>query len=370
MDELEASQPSEWPNQAQQWSAPPDMGPPNAPPHRPRARGRRRWLLLGGGAAALLMALAMAVAFGTGTLSAQAAGLQTTLASFGGANHTHTNGGPGGGPVGGPHMGPGRGALTVSGVSGQTITAERPDGTSVTITVSSSTTYTRAGKTVSLSAISAGETIQVMGQRKSDASIKATRVDIVLPHADGQVASISGSTITIKDHQGATQVIHTSASTTVQRAGKSASLSDIATGAQISAVGTKNSDGSLNAEAISIILPGAGGEIKSVAGSTITVTNLRTTRATATIHVTASTQYVTVAMGSNGPTQSASSFSALKAGVFISAVGTKNSDGSLTAVVVTMLPNAPAGHGGPPMGGPGDHDGPPNGAPPTAPNAS
>lgn len=367
MDELEAGQPSEWPNEVQQWSA---------PPHRPRrtqARGRRRWLLLGGGAAALLMALAVAVAFGTGTLSAQAAGLQTTLASFGGARSTNTgggNGGPGGGSGGGPHMGPGRGALTVSGVSGQTITAKRPDGTSVTITVSSSTTYTRAGKTISLSAISAGETIQVMGQRKSDGSITATHVDIVLPHADGQVTSISGSTITIKDHQGGSQVIHTSASTTVQRAGKSASLSDIAAGAQISAVGTKNSDGSLNAEAISIILPGAGGQIKSVAGSTITVTNPRNTSETVTIHVTASTRYVTVAMGSNGPTQSASSFSALKAGVFISAVGTKNSDGSLTAVVVTILPNPPAGHGGPPMGGPGDHDGPPNGAPPTAPNAS
>jgi Domain of unknown function (DUF5666) len=366
MDELEAGQPSEWPNEAQQWSAPPDMRPPSAPPRRPRAHGRWRRLLLGGGAAALLMAVAVAVAFGTGTLSAQAAGLQTTLASFGGANHTHTNGGPGGGP----HRGPGRGALTVSGVTGQTITAKRPDGTSVTITVSSSTTYTRAGKTVSLSAISAGETIQVMGQRKSDGSITATRVDIVLPQADGQVTSISGSTITIKDHQGASQVIHTSASTTVRRAGKSASLSDIAKGAQISAVGTKNSDGSLNAEAISIILPGAGGQIKSVSGSTITVTNPRNTSATVTIHVTASTQYVTVAMASNGPTQSASSFSALKAGVFISAVGTKNSDGSLTALVVTILPNPPAGHGGPPMGGPGDHNGLPDGAPPTAPNTN
>ena len=363
MDEHEMGLPPQQPQ-------PPDQ-PTARLPRQPRPRSRRRWLLIGGGAAALLVALAVAVALGANALTARAAGLSglhTALASFTGA--TPQPGRAGHGPGAGPMRG---GDLTVASVSGQTITAKRPDGTSVTITVSSSTQYTRAGKTVSLSAITSGEAIHVMGQRNSNGSIAATHIDIVLPRYDGQVTAISGSTITVKDRQGASHVIHTSASTTVRRAGQSASLSDIATGAQISAVGMKNSDGSLNAESIVIVLPHAGGQIKSVSGSTLTLTDPRNASATTTIHVTASTRYITVTLGSNGPTQSASSFSALKAGVFVVAEGTKNSDGSLTAEVVTILPNPPADHSGPggPMGGPGGPgDGGPGFGPPPAGSSS
>ncbi|HET9110594.1 MAG TPA: DUF5666 domain-containing protein [Ktedonobacterales bacterium] len=361
MDEQETGFPANQPPEAQYWYAAPYMQPPRAP----RPRSMRRWLMIGGGTAALLVALGVGVAVGASALSAQAAGpsgLQTALTNLSGSQRN--NGDPGHGPERG-------GDLTVSAVSGQTITAKRPDGTSVTIKVSSSTTYTRADKTVSLSAITSGETIHVMGQRNSDGSITATRVDIELPHVGGQVTAISGSTITVKDSQGTSHVIHTSASTTVQRAGASASLSDITTGAQIGAAGTKNSDGSLNAEVISMMLPHAGGQIKSVSGTDLTVTDPRDAGATTVIHVTSSTRYVTVTMGSNGPTQSASSLSALKAGLFISAEGAKNSDGSLTAELVTIMPNPPAGHGGP-MGGPGDFDGdgPHNGAPPAGTSAN
>jgi len=329
----------------------------------------RRWLVVGGATAALLIALGGGVGIGASALTAHATGLstlQTTLASL---TSNSANGGPHGAANGGPGFGPGRGGLTVSSVSGQTIIAKRPDGASVTVKVSSSTTYTRAGKTVSISAVTSGEAIDVRGTRNSDGSVSATRVDIVLPHVGGRVTAISGSTITITDHEGGTATIHTAASTTVQRADQSASVKDIAVGAQINAEGTRNSDGSLNAEAITIVLPRAGGQIKSVSGSTITVTDPRGTTTT-TITVTASTKYVTVTFGSNGPTQTASSFSALKSGVFINAEGTKTSDGSLTAAVVTILPNAPSGKAGPggPLGRPGDNDGdaPRTGTPPAA----
>lgn len=371
MDEHEMGLPPQHPQQPDQpnvntqWGAPPEMRPPARAPRQPRPRSARRWLLIGGGAAALLVALAVAVALGASALTARAAGLSdlhTTLASFTGATPQPGRTAAGQRAGHGPMR---RGDLTVASVSGQTITAKQPDGTSVTITVSNSTQYTRAGKTVSLSAITAGETIHVMGQRNSNGAITATHIDIVLPRYDGQVTAISGSTITIKDRRGASHVIHTTASTTVRRAGQNASLSDIITGAQISAVGTKNSDGSLDAEAIVIVLPHAGGQIKSVSGSTLTLTDPRDSSATITIHVTASTRYVTVTQGSNGPIQSASSFSALKVGVFVAVEGTKNSDGSLTAEVVTILPNPPAGKPAPggPMGGPGGGPGGPGGGP-------
>jgi hypothetical protein len=375
MDEHGMSFPANQPPDAQHLNDTHVIQQPQLAPRPPRLHRRQRWLAIGGGVAAALLALGIATGLGATALTAHAAslsGLQATFATLtGGANNGGPrnggprNGGPGNGGPGGPGMGPGRaGSLTVSGVSGQTITAKRPDGVSVTVRVSASTQYTRAGKAVSLSAITAGEAIHVMGQRNSDGSIAATHVDIALPRVGGTVTAISGSTITIQDRQGAMQAIHTSASTTTQRAGQTASLSDITVGAHIGAEGTKNSDGSLNAEVIQIVLPRAGGQIKSVSGSTITVTDPHSTRAT-TIHVTASTRYVTVTMGSNGPTQTASSFSALNAGVYIGAEGTKNSDGSLTAEVVLIMPNPPTGRPGP-NDGPAGQSGPPasGGAPP------
>lgn len=342
-------------------------GQPLAQPGAPRGRqNRRRWLITGGATAALLLALGVGVGLGANTLEARAAGstnLQTALTALNGAPAKGQSSAPGG-PGARHGRGPGA-ALTVTGVSGQTITAKRPDGSSVTVTVSSNTTYIRAGKTVSLSAITSGETIRVMGKRNSDGSVSATRVDIVLPSYGGAVTSVSGSTITVRDAKGTTHTIHTSAATTVERAGQASSLSAITTGAQIRAEGGKNSDGSLNAEAIEIVLPHAHGQVSAVSGSTITLKDPRGAQ-TVTIHVGAATRYVTVAMGSNGPTESASSLGAVKSGVHLDVEGTKNSDGSINAEVVRILPAPPAGAHGPNSG---PHDGP-NGGPMGAPSGA
>jgi uncharacterized protein DUF5666 len=313
------------------------------------ARGRGpRWPWLVGVVTAVALILALGFAVGAAISGAQAANGSPNFTLFqqGGRGH----GGPwdGAGRHGPDHMG-----LTVTQVSGQTITAKRADGASVAIHVSSSTTYERAGKQVGLSAVSAGETIGVMGQRNSDGSVNATRVVILLPGYRGPVSAVSGSTITITDPQGA-HVIHVSGATAYRTdSGSASSLSAVVKGAEIEAVGTKNSDGSLNAEMIEIETPRVGGQVSAISGTTITVTDRRGTE---TIHVSASTQYDTVTMGANGPTKTASSLSAVKAGAFIMAEGTRNSDGSLNAQTVYIMP-APAG--GPWNGGP--HDGPPNG---------
>lgn len=346
MNNYESNVPAEQPPENQQWQGAPTYQPPQAP-RPPRARSRRRWLITGGVTAALLLAMGVGVGLGANALTAQASALQTNVASL----NWNANGSPGYGHGPGQEQGEG---LTVTSVSGQTITATQPSGASVTVKVTSSTVYTRAEKTISLSDIKAGDVIHAIGTRNSDGSITATRVEIELPHYDGQVKSISGSTITIQDTDG-THVIHTSSGTTVVKAGQTASLSDIATGSQIVAEGTKNSDGSLNAEAIRIVLPMAGGQITSISGSTITVSDPRDSGVTS-IHVTSSTRYVTVTMGTSGPTQTAASFSDLKTGVHIRVEGTKASDGSLTADVVYIMPNAPAGFGGQ-MGGHGGNGG-------------
>lgn len=351
MNDYGTNFPAEQPPESQQWNGAPLGAPSNMPPNPPRpprARNMRRWLAIGGVTTALLLALGVGVGLGANALSARASGSQATVASL---NNWNNNGGPGNGYGMGQDMEQGEG-LTVTKISGSTITATRPSGLTVTVKVTSSTTYARAEQPINLSDIKVGDVIHAIGTRNSDGSITATRVEIELPHYDGVVQSISGSTINIKDSDGS-YVIHTSSSTIVVKAGQTVSLSDIVKGSEIIAEGSKNSDGSLNAEAIRIVLPSVGGQIQSISGSTITVSDPRDSGVTK-INVTSSTKYVTVTMGTSGPTQTAAAFSDLKTGVHIRAEGTQNSDGSLTAATIYIMPNAPAGFGGH-MGGPGGH---------------
>ncbi len=243
----------------------------------------------------------------------------------------------------GAHDRRGHGPLSVTAVTDSTISAKAPDGTAVTIHTSSSTTYGKAGQTVSRGAITTGETINVRGTRNTDGSIAATHVEIVMPSYRGQVTAVSGNTITVRGQGNATHTITVTSSTSYKRDGQSASLSDVKTGDEIDAEGTLASNGVLTAQAVQIELPRAGGRITKIAGNTITVQGRN---GTLVITVTGSTTFT------QEPGHTSTSLSALKSGDVIQAEGSKNSDGSLTAVAVHVM--QPRTGASAPHGRPGD----------------
>lgn len=310
------------------------------PPRPPRRR--LRW--------SRLSVLAVAVLALAGIGFVLATNLPATFAAAGQSTPSSTSGTAARGMDGG-HMrgGPG-GDLTVSSVSGSDIVAKDENGASVTIHTSSSTTIERAGTKISLSALTSGTAIDVRGARNSDGTITATDVSVALPVYAGVVTKISGNTITITSpRDNTTQTISVSSSTTYTRAGVSASLSDVAVGSEIAAEGTVNSDKSLAAARVDIDVPHVEGQIVSVSGSDIILRD--PFGGTLTVHTTSSTKATSVTFGTSGPTQTTIAVSSLKAGDQISAAGTRNSDGSLTALTVTLMTNAPSGHSG--DGGPG-----------------
>jgi len=222
----------------------------------------------------------------------------------------------------------------------------------VTIHTTSSTTYTRAGKTVSASAVTAGERIAVRGSRQSDGSVNATQIEIVLPTVSGDVTAVSGGDITVRDRFGGALTIHTTGATTFTRAGQKATLADVAVGERIAATGTKNGDNSLTAETVQIALPRAAGTITAINGSDITVKD--PFGATVVIHTSGATQFVSLTKGANGPQRTTIHLADLKVGERISAEGTRAGDGSLNALTVTTAPDLPRGGrgstGGPSVG--------------------
>jgi hypothetical protein len=227
--------------------------------------------------------------------------------------------------------------LTVTGVSGNTITATSRGGQTVTVQVSATTAYTEAGASASLADVKAGTVIAVQGSyaNTSGTTINASGVTILLPTEVGVVTNVSGTTLTLTAFDGATHTVTVNASTHYQKAGQSATLADISSGTAIVVEGTTNSDGSLSAVRVTIQEPRVAGQVTAVNGSSYTVTGAF--GQSYTVATTSSTTYV----NADGTTASA-----VQAGTAIIAQGTLSSDGkTLTAQRVIIAPRG-AGHGG------------------------
>jgi len=142
----------------------------------------------------------------------------------------------------------GFGEITITAINGSNVSLKTADGWTRTITVTSATTYTKAGETIALADVDVGDQIHFRQTLEDDGTYTIDAVVVVLPHVGGEVTAVSGSTITVDQRDGTSATIEVTADTTY-RVGDddSAALSDIAIGAYVIAEGTENADGSLTA---------------------------------------------------------------------------------------------------------------------------
>lgn len=156
------------------------------------------------------------------------------------------------------------------------------------------------------------------------------------PKATLTVTSVSGQKMSAKQQSGTSVTnitITTTSSTIYKRAGQTVSASAVTTGTVIHVRGTKNSDGSITAVQIDVVLPHVGGQLTKINGSTLTVQDKSGTH---TIQTSSSTSFV------NDSTHQKIALSDLKIGENIHAEGATNSNGSLSAQVVHLAPAKPA----------------------------
>ena len=198
--------------------------------------------LLGIGAAAIIAAVILAFGMTAAPKSILAAGTTntTTLDTV-----QILNGGGGG-----PGFGHGFGGITITAISGSSISLATADGWTRTITVDSGTTYARSGATVTLADLEVGDQVGFHQTKETDGSFTIDSVAVIPPHLGGEVTAVSGSTITVKQRDGTTGTITVNGSTTYNVAGATAGLADIKVGMFLVAEGTENSDGSLTAAVV------------------------------------------------------------------------------------------------------------------------
>lgn len=292
----------------------------------PPRRRLPRWLLPAAGLLAVA-AIVGAVLIGVGAARAQNLGLASNLA----ATSTPTER-PGKGPHG-PGWGPGfgHGGLTVTNVSGQTITATGRNNQTVTITVTSSTKYYKPGKqTAALSDITKGTMIAVKGQRTGTTNITADTIMIVPPSAEGKVTSVGTNTFTVQDRSGQSKVVKTTSSTKFMIGHQTGSSADVKVGAEVGATGTQNADGSLTADVVEVRVPMVAGQITAINGNTITIKGFM--RGSDVVQVSAATTYT------DAMTKANLHLSDLKVGEYIMAQGTPGANNAFDATAIYVLP--------------------------------
>ena len=200
--------------------------------------------LLGIAAAALVAAALLVFSTSASPGGTLAAGSGTGSSS--GHVPLMNGGGPG---FGGRGMG--FGGITITEISGNSISLKTEDGWTRTITVDSGTTYTRSGATIALGDLKAGDAIGFRQTLESDGTWWIDAITVILPRAGGTVSKIDGSTITVTQRDGSTATIKVNGSTRYSVNGNDgAVLSDLKAGMFLVAEGTKNGDGSLTATSV------------------------------------------------------------------------------------------------------------------------
>ncbi|HZS89551.1 MAG TPA: DUF5666 domain-containing protein [Chloroflexota bacterium] len=140
------------------------------------------------------------------------------------------------------------------------------------------------------------------------------------------VTGVNGNTISATWRGGQAITITVGVSTTYTQAGLSATLADVHTGSVIAVRGTRTGTNTVNATAITIVLPSEAGVVTGVNGSTITITGFD--GASHTINTDSNTHF-----DKAGAT---AALSDVTNGVAVVAQGPVASDGSMTAVRITI----------------------------------
>ncbi|HEX7472313.1 MAG TPA: DUF5666 domain-containing protein [Candidatus Limnocylindrales bacterium] len=142
-------------------------------------------------------------------------------------------------------------AGTVTVVTATGFTLKQRDGSSRTVTFSSSTNFLIGATKSSKADLSVGARVEVEGANGSGTSFAATVIHIVPDVRAGKVTAKTSTTITIQGRGGATQTIHVDATTTFKVMGATtAKLADVTVGMYISAQGLSRADGSLDATSV------------------------------------------------------------------------------------------------------------------------
>jgi hypothetical protein len=237
-----------------------------------------------------------------------------------------------GGPAGGPEVdkgdrigGRGFGPITITAISGTSVSLKTEDGWTRTITVTGDTAITKGGAKAALGDLKVGDTVRLGQKRNADGTWTVTTLAVVLPKTAGTVTAVGSDTITITGRDGTAQTIRTTGGTTYHKGRAVGTRADVTVGSQIVAVGERGTDGSITATSIQVFLPRVAGTVTAVTADSLTIA--RRDGTTLTIHVGSGTS-----IGVAGVDDAR--IADVKTGMVVVVEGSQRADGSLDATAL------------------------------------
>jgi hypothetical protein len=221
--------------------------------------------------------------------------------------------------------GRGFGAITITAINGSSLTLKTEDGWTRTIAVTSATTITKAGQTITAGQLAVGDSVRFKQTRGTDGSFTVTAIAVVLPKVAGTVTAVTADAITVTTRDGTARTIATNGSTTYRLGNATASRADVKVGSTILATDTEGSGNAFTAASVTIKAPRVVGTVTAKTATTITIT--RRDGTTQTINVGAGTTYQVAGVPTAG-------LGDVTVGMRLEATGRQNADGSLDATAV------------------------------------
>jgi hypothetical protein len=223
--------------------------------------------------------------------------------------------------IGGRAFGP----ITITAISGSSISLKTEDGWTRTITVAADTAITKGGEKAALGDLKVGDTVRIGQKRNADGTWTVTALAVVLPKTAGTVTAVTADAITITGRDGTAQTIRTTGTTAYHKGEAVGTRADVTVGSQIVAIGERGTDGSITATSIQVFLPRVAGTVTAVTADSLTIT--RRDGTTLTVHVGSGTS-IGVAGVDNA------TIADVKTGMVVVVEGSQRADGSLDATAL------------------------------------
>jgi hypothetical protein len=215
-------------------------------------------------------------------------------------------------------------SITITSIDGSSVTLKTDDGWTRTITIAPDTKIDRDGQTASAGVLKVGDQVVLRQKKNDDGTYSIVALSVRLPVVAGTVTAIDGNSVTIKSRDGSSRTVTLDGSTSYKLGPTDGKKADLKVGSLVAVTGTEGPSDAFSASTvrIQVRLDRVGGEVTAKTKDSITVKQRDGT--SATIQIGADTKFFVRGATTPGLTD-------VVVGMSVTAIGTKNADGSLDA---------------------------------------
>jgi hypothetical protein len=183
----------------------------------------------------------------------------------------------------------GFGEITISAISGSSLTLTTADGWTRTIAVGGDVELTKGGQEIAIGDLAVGDQVRFAQTRNDDGTYTVTAIVVVVPSVAGTISDLTDTSFKVTTRDGSVWTITTDGSTAYQFGAAEGTRADLENGIVARIQGEATGDNALRATSVQVAGDRVAGTVTARTADTITITTRDGT--SVTVHVTAETEF-------------------------------------------------------------------------------